>query len=100
MTANAGKNFIEQPVFELDCGGKLAGCDQPVDVTLAYEDRFLSASEAVEDGVAIHHPTAMLLDCVGSVLVAECCCDVLRAVFDALTFDMNADCVRMEVECL
>ena len=50
--------------------------------------------------MAIHHPTAMLLDCVGSVLVAKCCRDVLRTVFDVLTFDMNADCVRMEVECL
>ena len=69
--ADRGEDFLEHPALEGDGGRQRAADDQAQNVGLGQNPGFLSSAKGIEDGVAFHHPTAMLLHRVGWVSVAK-----------------------------
>lgn len=97
VLADLWDDLVEEPVFERDRAGQLAGDDQPVHVAFA-DERCVLYSACGLKGVAFHDPLAMASDGIVGIGVAECGGDVASAVFDL--FAARVDPYGAAVECV
>ena len=69
--ADRRQNVLEHPTLKPLGSREFAVHDQPEQVGFGNDAGFLLAPQAVDDGVAFHHPTAVLLQCINRISVAE-----------------------------
>lgn len=77
MLADRRENLLKYQLLERHGFRQRRTANQPHHIRFGKNAGFLLAAEAVDDGVAFHHPTAMLLHGVNGVGIAECLTDIL-----------------------